>query len=137
MKIWGVLCFIGCIGSLDARVINAADRSDKDERAGVGIATHFEEESRADSLKDEKADLSSFLKENSESVISSKEETEKPEAFLIVNIAEKTTPPGGGLRLMDPKVINEQIVFPKAEVPWWDRWWNGVTLWLFGENLDT
>ena len=136
MKIWGVLCLFCFINHLNAGIIDTSDRSDKDERSGVGVATHFEEDASEGPLKEQK-DLSSFLKENSESAISSKEEIEKPEAFLIVTTAEKSTPPGGGLRLIDPNIINEQIVFPAREVPWWERWWRGVKALFYGEDSDS
>ena len=133
MKIWGVFCLFGCISALEARVIDASDRSDVDERSGLGVATHFEEESQGGSSKDQKPELSSFLKENAENP--SQEEIEKPD-FLIVTTSEKSSPPAAGSLLLDPHVVSEQIFFPTVEAPWWERWWGGVKEWFYGAGSE-
>ncbi|MBA3813648.1 MAG: hypothetical protein H0X26_04035 [Alphaproteobacteria bacterium] len=133
MKIWGVLCFLGIIGELNARVIDVSDKSDvKEERTGVGVSP------KDDSIKDSKAEPPSFLRENSESFTSSKEEIEKSEPYVII-VTDKPSAPGGGVPSLDPNTIAEMILppFAEAEAPWWERWWNGVAAWFSGEDSKT
>jgi hypothetical protein len=137
MKIWGVLCLLGFTSELNAHTMDGADRSEgREERASVGIPTHFDDESPKDaSSKDHKAESSSVLRESSENIASSKEEIEKPDPYMII-VSDKLSPPGGGVPSLDPKIVSEMVLppFPEAEAPWWERWWKGVSEWFFGDK---
>lgn len=137
MKIWGVLCLLGSLSTLNAYNTGGTDRSDnREERSGVTIPTHFDDESHKESSsKDHTAEPSIALREANESIVSSQEEIEKPEPYLIIT-TDKLASPGGGIPLLDPKVANEIILptFPEAVAPWWERWWSDVEIWLFGED---
>lgn len=131
MKIWWVLCFLSLITELNAKpTVDSADN--REEKVGVGVISHLDDESHQSSSKDHKAELSSFGKGSSESLMSSKEE-KKSEPYIIIG-GDKSSPPGGGLPLLDPKVVNELILPPFGEpaAPWWERWWDGATGWLLG-----
>ena len=132
MKLWGVLCLLGSMGGLDARIIDVSDRSDgREERSGVGVSP------KDDCLKDRKAESSSVFKDNNESINSSKEEIENPDYIIIST--DKSPASGGGVPSLDPNTISEMILpsFTEAETPWWTRWWEGVTAWFFGQNKET
>lgn len=134
MKIWGVLCFVSCITNLHAHVIDVSDRSEGNEqKPGINVIPYVENTSLSDDAsKKDKAERSSILKENRELLTSSKEEKEKPESYLIV-VGDKLTPPGGGLRVLDPKLINEKTDPLLPEASWWEEWWNEITAWFSGE----
>lgn len=138
MKIWGILCFFGCISDLDARIMDVSEKFDsKEEKPLTGVVSRFDEEpANNGSLKDQKAELSSLTRENNEGSALSQEEIEKPDPYLIVNTTEKLSPPGGGVPRLDPRVVDEALpdLFPTAEAPWWEGWWNGVMEWFFGKN---
>lgn len=138
MKIWRVIvCGLSLINGLEARIMDVSDKFDgKDEKPSAGIVSRYDEESQKDdSLKAQEGDLSSFLKENSENKALPQEEGEKPEPYLIVNTPDPS-PPGGGLLKLNPHVIDEKHpdLFPKADVPWWENWWNGIKEWWLGNN---
>lgn len=133
MKIWGVLCLLVFIGDLEARIIDVPERFEsREENPGTAVVSHVDEEG---SQKNQKAELSS-LKENHEASTLAQEEVEKPDSYMIVDTADKLSPPGGGLLVLDPRTIIEQTpdLFPEAQAPWWESWWNGVMTWLFGES---
>jgi hypothetical protein len=139
MKTWQILCLLGCVNELNAKHIDAADSSEnREERsAGIGVLSHFNKGmDKEESLKKGKAELASFPKETRESALPSKEEVEKPEPYMIVVTTDKLSPPGRSVPKNDPNVINELdlSLFPEKEIPWWERWWNGLTEWLFDNN---
>lgn len=131
MRLWGALCLVAYISSADARIIDAADRSDdKETRGGISVTSHTEDQPRQEeNLTNDKGEGASLLKENRETLLLPKEEVEKPEPYLILPV-DKLSPPSGGVRLIDPKFVNENPLLPAPEIPWWERWWN----WLVGEE---
>ena len=133
MGIWGVFCLIFFINEASARIIDMPDKTDqREERMGVGVSP------KDDTLKEGKGEPPSFLRENSEGLSTSKEEIEKPDPYVIIS-TDKPSAPGGGLPSLDPSVIAEMILppFPEPELPWWERWWNGVVEWFAGEKTET
>lgn len=136
MKLWGVLGFVGYIGVLNAESDNSIEVPD--EKPGIGVISHVEESSSQEDTEEEevKIDPSSLLKEVTDNVTlpQEQEEVEKPEPYLIVP-TDSTSPPGGGVRLIDPKI--EKLFPPLKEIPWWERWWNAITSWFSDERSDT
>jgi hypothetical protein len=133
MKMWGVFCLIWCISEANARIIDIPDKGDsREERLGVGVSPKDEASNNG------KPESSSFLRENSEGLSTSKEEIEKAEPYVII-ATDKPAGPGGGLPSLDPNVIAEMVLppFPAPELPWWERWWNGVMEWFGGEQTDS
>lgn len=127
MRIWGVLCLVSCASALNAEILDISDRPD--ERTGIGMSSHFDEESQQQkSMKEQKPEFSSVIKGKDEDLTTAQQTIETIEPFLIVNTVEKLSPPGGGVRKLDPAVVNEIILlpFPEVEVPWWERWWDRV-----------
>lgn len=135
MGIWGVLYLVGFITDLNASNIDVPDNPENsEERQGIGVISHnIEELPKEDFTRNNETEGLSVLKENKEILPTSKEETEKPEPYLIIP-TDKLSPPSGGVRFIDPKMVNDKIVPPTPDIPWWERWWNGVTFWLFGED---
>lgn len=139
MKIREILCLLGWVSvSAHASSMDASDRSENPgERSGGISLSHFKEEiDKEDPLKDNKPDVASFAKETNESLLSSKEEErEKPEPYMVI-VTDKLSSTGGGVPLLDPNVVNEMILppFAKDETPWWERWWDDVTEWLFDKG---
>jgi len=131
MKLWGVLCIMGCCSALNAQSDNAFEVPDK--KSGIGVVSHVEEETSQDDADEMKADLSTFLKDASEAQTAPEEDLEQPEPFLIVT-TDTSSPPGGGVRFIDPKI--EKMLIPLRDVPWWERWWNAVTSWFSDESSD-
>lgn len=131
MKVWGVLCLLGCFSDLNAQSNDVPDIPD--EKPGIGVISHVEKDAPQEDSKESKADLSTLLKETSDNPTLSQEELEKPEPFLIVT-TDQSSPPGGGVRFIDPKI--EKMLPLLKETPWWQRWWNAVTEWFSGENSD-
>lgn len=128
MRIWGVLCLAGCISNLNAGIINVSDEV-REEKPGIGIVSHIDEKvDKEEALKNDKTELSAYLKENIENTTVVQEEADKPEYFLV---GEKTvSPPGGGLLLLNPNIVTEPT--PScSEAPWWERWWNGIIALFF------
>ena len=129
MRIWGVFCLLGCITILNAhgRVTDETDTIE--DKSSVGVVPHIDNKSHVNnSLK--KTERPHLLKEK-KVLADSKEEKEKPESYLILT-TEKLSPPGGGLRMIDPKMVNDKPPpTPSPEVSWWERWWS----WLLGESI--
>lgn len=131
MKIWWALCFISCIGNLNAGTINIADEV-QEEKPGIGVFSHMDEKSDTEeTLKDNKTDLSSFLKENTDKVIVDEEEVAKQEYFFVEEKA--VSPTGGGLLLLNPNLINEPQP-SYSEASWWENWWTGLISFFFEKS---
>lgn len=131
MKLWGVLCFMGCFSALNAQ--SDAGLEAPEEKSGIAVISHVEEETPQEDTDEMKADLSTLLKEGSEGKTVSEEDLTKTESFLIVT-TDPSSPPGGGVLFLDPKI--EKLLPPLKDIPWWERWWNAVTAWFSEENSD-
>jgi hypothetical protein len=133
MKILQILCILGFINHSNA---GKSDRPDtKEEDPGKAAHIHFDEGAQTeDPATDKKTEFSSFLKENTENLPVSQEEVEKPESYVIVlSDQEKiSSPRGGGFLLLDPKIVDQNPLFPPKEESWWEQWWRLVEEWLFG-----
>jgi hypothetical protein len=116
---------MGGISNLNAGIHKAADRDDtQQEKPSIGVISHVDEKpDKEETLKDRKTELNSFLKENNDNITIVQEEIEKPE---YLPAGDKTvSPPGGSLLLLNPNIAHEPMP-PLSEVPWWERWWNGI-----------
>lgn len=138
MRVWAILCFVGCISALYAR--NTKTLEVPDDNPHVSPTPHIERvhlekvtpREETDNTKDTmKADLPSPVREISDVQKISEEEPNNQETFFIVT-KDLPSPPGGGVRLIDPKI--ETLLPPLQDSPWWERWWNAVISWFSNES---
>lgn len=107
MKLWCILCLISLISDANARFIDVTTL----------------EENPKETKKIE-------AKDNLEPLSLSPEEAEDPvPVFLNAN---ETSPPGGGLRSLDPKFLSPQPPLPTPCTSWWERWWTATKEWVLG-----
>jgi hypothetical protein len=113
MKVWRVLCLVSFLSDGQAALIDV--RTEEDTTAGGAVTVSRSESSPSEGKKVDHP---------------GQEEKNNPDP-IIIDVSEKLSSSGGGLRLLDPKLGDPTLLFPLSEeAPWWEQWWTAICEWF-------
>ncbi len=130
MNSWGILILI----SLSLSLLNNAHAHIKEvptTEEDLSGATRIRPEGSDDVLK---VDSSNSLGRDKEDTSKfPQEDAEEPSTFFFSD-KMMGSPPGGGIRALDPKLLEPIEPSPILEMSWWDKLWISISEWLWGPS---